>query len=119
MLPEEKTKLLALLDKPAHWCQEAEARDASGEAVRYSDPSAEAWDITGAVCLLFGWARASELFLQLDKHILGPRGAFKPRNAEMVSMAALQDYNDSSGTTYQMLVEQLKSMPVWQERHKE
>ena len=113
MLPEEKDKLLGLVGDGERWCQGAEARDARGEAVRYDDPGAAAWDITGGLCLLFGWRRASALFRQLDKHILGPRDSRPPRSPEIASMAALQDFNDRAGTTFGTIAEQLQTMPVW------
>jgi hypothetical protein len=113
MLPDEKDKLLALFDGQERWCQGAEARDARGEAVCYSDPAAAAWDLTGGVCLLFGWRRASALFQQLARHILGRRDRQPARSPEIESMAALQDYNDRTDTTYAMVREQLEAMPVW------
>ena len=50
MLPNEKDKLLAFFESDRRWCQDAEARDAYGNAVKFHDPLAAAWDITGAIC---------------------------------------------------------------------
>lgn len=115
MMPEEKEQLLALFDHECRWCQGAEARDAQGEAVRYDDASATAWDITGALCRLFGWRRACELFQQLDRHINGKRmvPGGPQREAEMDSMAALQDFNDGSETTFNLVRDRIETMPVY------
>ena len=75
MMPDEKAQLLALLEDERRWCRDAEARDADGNSVSFHDATAVAWDITGALCRLFGWRRACELFRQLDRHIHGKRGA--------------------------------------------
>ena len=40
MLPDEKEKLLALFDHESRWCQEAEARDAQGDAVHFDSEAA-------------------------------------------------------------------------------
>jgi hypothetical protein len=113
MLPNEKEKLLALLGDEGQWCREAEARDRHGDAVRYDDVTAVSWDLTGAICLLFGWRRACELFPQLDRHIIGgKRGPGHRQNPEIDAMVALQDFNDLLETTYDGLVAQLRSMPV-------
>ena len=110
----EKDNLLDLLAEPGRWCQDVEARDACGAPVRYDDVDAAAWDLTGAVCHLFGWKRAGELFVQLERHMLDrpARQRFEQRCA-IASMAALQDHNDRHETTYEALIEQLRSAPVW------
>ena len=115
MMPEEKEQLLALFDHERKWCQKTEAQDANKNAVHYNDPSATAWDVTGALCRLFGWRRACELFRQLDRHIHGKRvtPAWPARDAEMDSMAALQDFNDGAETTFDVVRGQLETMPVW------
>lgn len=115
-MPDEKAKLLSLLDHADKWCRNAEALDASGNPVTYDHDAAVAWDITGALCLLFGWQRACVLFSQLDRHIHGKRIMFGwPRgDAEMDAMAALQDYNDRVDTTFALLRERIEAMPVWQ-----
>lgn len=113
MSPDEKEKLLELLHGEQRWCKDAEARDEHGNAVRYDDESAVAWDLTGATCLLFGWQRACELFRQLDRHITGRRRKhYLRQNLDIASMAALQDFNDLGGTTYDAIAARLSSMPV-------
>jgi hypothetical protein len=84
----------------------------------YDDPSAVAWDITGALCLLFGWPRAI-LFEQLDRRIHGKvvKQGWPPRDWEMESMAALQYFNDGAETTFEMLRAKLESAPAWRLEH--
>jgi len=115
MMPEEKDQLLALLDHEDRWCREAEAQDADGEGVRFDDEAAVAWDITGALCRLFGWPRACVLFGQFDRHIHGRRTAWSwpPRDLELDAMAALQEFNDRAETTFEVMREQIGTMPVW------
>jgi hypothetical protein len=115
MMPDEKERLLALLEDQAKWCRDAEARDADGHAVRFEDETAVAWDITGALCWLFGWKRACVLFGQLDRHINGRRVAvgWPAGDAEMRAMGALQDFNDRLDMTFDMMREQIETMPVW------
>ena len=74
-----------------------------------------AWDITGALCRLFGWRRARILFGQLDRHIHGKRIAFSwpARDSEIEAMTALQDFNDRADTTFETLRERIETMPVW------
>jgi len=114
-MPDEKAQLLALLDGAGKWCREAEAHDARGDPVTYDDAAAVAWDLTGALCRLFGWQRACVLFVQLDRHIHGRRSAFgwPRRDAEMDAMAALQSFNDRFDTTFASLRERIETMPVW------
>jgi hypothetical protein len=119
MLVDEKEKLLDLFADPQRWCQGAEARNAIGDAVHFDDPAAVAWDLTGAVCLLFGWARALELFHQLDEHVRqAKRNSLPLHHPEIAAMAALQDRNDDSGTTFDTVIGWLQSMPVWSDHHK-
>lgn len=115
MMPEEKEQLLALLDSEHKWCQDAEAQDSNGNAVHFCDDAAVAWDVTGALCRLFGWRRACQLFEQFDRHIHGKRVLFgwPERDPEMVAMAALQDFNDRTDVTFAMLRSQIETMPVW------
>jgi hypothetical protein len=115
MMPEEKSELLKLFDGEQRWCQDAEAHDAGGDAVRYDDAAAVAWDITGALCRLFGWRRACVLFGQLHRHIHGKRiaSSWPTRDAEIDAMAALQDFNDRVDTTFETLREHIETMPVW------
>jgi len=115
MRSEEKRQLLALFDHEHRWCREAEAQNVRGEAVRYDDAAATAWDITGALCHLFGWHRASELFAQLDRHINGRREVARRRACNVVinSMVALQNFNDRCDMTFELVRGQLESMPIW------
>jgi len=114
MLLGEKERLLALFADRQRWCQHAEARDEVGQIVHYDDPSAVAWDITGGMCLLFGWRRALELFPQLDRHVHRvKRSRWWVTDPGIASMGALQDSNDDTGTTFEMMTGWLKSMPVW------
>ncbi len=116
MMPDEKERLLALLEHERKWCQDAEAHDANGDPVRYDDEAAVAWDITGALCRLFGWQRACVLFGQLDRHLHGKRISlgWPRRNTELDAMAALQEFNDRADTTFPLLRERLEQIPVWQ-----
>ncbi len=116
MMPEEKEQLLALLDHQRRWCRDAEAHDANGDAVHYDDDTAVAWDVTGALCRLFGWRRACLLFVQLDRHINGKRVTigWRERDAEMDAMVSLQDFNDQVDMTFDIMRERIESMPVWQ-----
>ena len=115
MMPEEKEQLLALLDHERRWCRDAEAHDANSDAVQYDDDAAVAWDVTGALCRLFGWQRACVLFGQLDRHINGKRVSigWPTRDAEMDAMGALQDFNDRLDVTFDMMRERIETMPVW------
>lgn len=114
MLPDEKDRLLTLFADQHRWCQDAEAKNTAGEAVRYDDPGAVAWDMTGGMCLLFGWRRACELFCQLDRHIHGVRrNGWRLTAPAITSMTALQDRNDEAGTTFEMIAGWLRTMPVW------
>jgi hypothetical protein len=115
MLPDEKQRLLELLDHERKWCQHAEAQDAQGNPVPCDDAQATAWDITGAVCRLFGWNRAGALYAQIDRHIHGRRRirCWPPRDLELDALAALQAFNDGADMTFEALRSQLESMPVW------
>lgn len=115
MMPDEKTQLLALLEHAGKWCRDAEAHDANGNGVVYDDDTAVAWDITGALCRLFGWQRACVLFGQLERHILGKRRTvgWPMRDTGIDAMKALQDFNDRADTTFDMLRERIEAMPVW------
>jgi len=115
MMPDEKSELLTLLSGHGTWCRDAEARDANGEPVQYDDPSAVAWDLTGALCRLFGWKRACTLFGQLDRGIHGKRRSFgwPAPDSEMEAMRALQNYNDRTGMTLEMIRDYVESIPTW------
>jgi len=116
MMPEEKDKLLALFDSEQRWCQDAEASDSHGEPVKFHDPEAVAWDLTGALCRLFGSQRARVLFEQLDRHLFGKRVKRFNRDPVVEAMVALQEYNDRADTTFETLFLQLRKLPTWHGR---
>ncbi|MCG8407765.1 MAG: hypothetical protein MI923_21405 [Phycisphaerales bacterium] len=120
MTPDEKTQLLALLEHQDKWCREAEARDADGHAVRFDDDTAVAWDLTGALCRLFGWRRACELFSQMERHIVGKRRTltWSMSDIDIDAMKSLLDFNDRADTTFDVLRERIEAMPVWKSRSK-
>jgi len=115
MMPDEKAQLLALLERESSWCRDAEARDSDGRAVHFDDNTAVAWDITGALCRLFGWQRACELFRQLERHILGkPKAAGWPvPDPSIGAMKSLQEFNDHADTTLEMIREAIEKVPAW------
>ncbi|MCH7527071.1 MAG: hypothetical protein IID39_06520 [Planctomycetes bacterium] len=115
-MPDEKKRLLALFDDESKWCQDSEACDHSGQPVSYDDETAVSWDLVGGLCHLFGWERASELFGQLHRHVVGWQ---KNRNGpveEGRAMAALLDFNDAVDTTYESIVAMLEGIPAWRDR---
>jgi hypothetical protein len=113
MLSDEKDKLLALFETDGCWCQDAEARDAFGAPVKFHDPLATAWDLTGAMCTLFGWTRARALFGQFERHVhKRKRLAGFNRDAAIESMVILQSFNDRSDTTFAVIRNLLETMPV-------
>ncbi len=117
MIPEEKDKLLALFDSEQRWCQDVEASDSHGDPVKFHDPEAVAWDLTGALCRLFGWQRARVLFRQLDRHLCGKKQLKRfNRDPAVDAMVALQEYNDRADTTFEILFLQLCNMPTWHGR---
>jgi hypothetical protein len=119
MMQYEKDRILTLLQSQNRWCQQAEARDCSGQAVHYDDPTAVSWDVTGAVCVLFGWARALELFSHFERQLVGrkrvsrhPLG-LQNSDPQICSMVAIQEYNDQADTTYELLRARLEAMSVY------
>ena len=116
MMPDEKTELLALLEHAGKWCRDAEAQDANGDPVTCDDDAAVAWDLTGALCRLFGWQRACVLFEQMERHIIGKRKAvgWPIPDLSIEAMKALQGFNDQSDTTFDVLRERIEAMPTWQ-----
>ena len=116
MMPDEKSQLLDLLGEDGTWCRDAEARNSHGEAVAYDNNAAVAWDITGALCRLFGWDRACVLFEQIERHIFGRRrvASWPERDRGIEAMKALQTFNDGAELTFAMLRAQLEALPVWQ-----
>jgi hypothetical protein len=112
MTHNEKEKLLSMFLHSANWCKDMEARDSSGNSVSFDDSSAVAWDLTGGLCLLFGWNRAEQLFPQLVRYLLkGTPVARSPSTIQ--AMVALQEFNDHPGTTHDSLLAQLRTIPVW------
>lgn len=117
MLEDEQAKLLSLFSEEQRWCQNAEACDRNGSPVRYGDADAVSWDITGAVCRLFGWGRGSVLFDQMYRHVTGaPIKTRYNQDPHIASMTALQSYNDREDMTFDELIEKLRTMPVRAER---
>lgn len=113
MTLHEKNRLLALFLDTRCWCQRAEARSADGEAVTYSDPQAAAWDVTGAVCHLFGWRRARELFLQIDRRLHArARSDTAGADAVITAMIGLQRWNDDPQTSHSALLAVLERIPI-------
>lgn len=123
MMKHEKERILEHLRARERWCRNAEARDRNGRAVHFDDPAATAWDLTGAICLLFGWPRALELFPQIDRHLNGrKRPGKRPHclqssDPQIVSMVAVQEYNDQTDVTHEAIIAQLEAMPVYQPTH--
>ena len=115
MLRDEKDQLLALFDAPKRWCRDVEACDAKGEPVSYDDITAVAWDITGALCHLFGWNRACELFGQIARQIKPAtrRQAWESRDPSIEAMRTLQEFNDKEGMTFERLRTTLEALPIW------
>lgn len=115
MTEREKKDLLELFSIPANWCQETEARNWEGNSVRYDDPSAVAWDLTGGVCRLFGWDRAMELFPVMERHMVGRKPETSTANPGIASMVNLQEFNDSTDTSFDVLLHRLQGLPVSRE----
>jgi hypothetical protein len=114
MMEYERERLLALLRDENAWCQDVEARDKDGNPVRYDVDVAVAWDLTGALCHLFGWKRACVLFEQLSRHILRKKCPTHVwRNPHLHAMAELQAYNDREEMTHAEIMEILRTTPVW------
>jgi hypothetical protein len=119
LLAEEKARLLALFGERDRWCQDSEAGSEMGQPVHYDDPCAVAWDITGGMCLLFGLQRALELFPQFDRHVHQvKRSRWWVTDSGIASMAALQDSNDDTSTTFEMMTGWVTNMPVRNRHHR-
>jgi hypothetical protein len=112
MSPIEKDRLLALFDHKSRWCQEAEARDAEGESVHFDSGEAVAWDLVGALCQLFGWTRATELFGQLSRHMLRGINRFSRAGSPISAMVALVDFNDDPELDFAAFLAKLQRLPV-------
>lgn len=119
MTTDEKSLLIRLFEDGRNWCRGAEAIDTTGAAVCYDDERAVAWDLTGALCRLFGWPRACALFGQLDRYIRGKRRAvfWQPRT-EMDGLAFLQEFNDRPDTTFALIRQRLESVPIYEKRRR-
>jgi hypothetical protein len=119
MMQDEKDRILTLLQGESTWCQHAEARDGRGHPVHYDDPTAGAWDLTGALCVLFSWTRALALFSQLERQLVGhkrvTRHPFGLRNSdpEICSMVAIQEYNDQTDMTFELVRAGLEALAVY------
>jgi hypothetical protein len=113
MLQHEKDQLLTLFETRNRWCKGSEARDATGEPVLYDDDCAVAWDLTGGLCHLFGWRRACQLFVQLDRHITGRKRGFGTEDDTVTAMSALLDFNDAADVSYERVLEVVQNMQVW------
>jgi hypothetical protein len=119
MTPLEQQQLLALFDRTERWCRHAEARDRLGQPVTYDDEAAVAWDLTGALCHLFGWERAAQLFCHLQSRLdgTGPTGCPQQRSTgpahdpQLRAMAALQEFNDNARTNFEAVVALIRSAP--------
>jgi hypothetical protein len=116
MMQHEKDELLALFENRRTWCQGVEARDPRGSPVCYSDATATAWDLVGGMCRLFGWDRAFSLFVQVGRHITGAQRCRTRRDREIAAMVSLQDFNDRPDTTYDAIMERLRTMTVYYPR---
>lgn len=70
-------KVYELLSTPEKWCQGAFARDANGQAVWWSEPSAVCWSLTGAIWKCYGYSeldrfcRRVEVLLRYRGHTEG------------------------------------------------
>ncbi len=115
MMPDERDQLLTLFHAPTRWTQHVEAMDQRGEPVRYDSAGAVAWDLTGAICHLFGWRRGLALFEQLDRHAHGKRAAvgWPPRDTALDAFSRLQALNDGDETTFADVRQLIETMPVW------
>ncbi|MCO6435638.1 MAG: hypothetical protein J5J06_00950 [Phycisphaerae bacterium] len=114
MMAEEREQLVRFFDEGRCWCQHAEARNASGDPVQYDDPDATAWDLTGALCRLFGWQRATVLFGQIERHLEPGKHRMHYLRDEIVDpMCVLQQFNDRDETAFADIIEQVQSIPLW------
>jgi hypothetical protein len=109
----KKETLLDLLCDERRRCKGAEARGQHGNAVRYDDVTAVAWDLTGATCSLFGWQRARVLLYRFDGLITGRQREYRfGQNSGIAALAALQDFNELGATTYDEISAGLSRMPA-------
>ncbi len=114
MMQNEKERLIALFADKRRWCQQVEARDATGEPVCYDHEQATAWDVVGGMCLLFGWERARRLFPHVGRNVaFDHRRLADLRDPEVAAMSALLDFNDEGHTTHALILARLREMPVY------
>jgi len=114
MLSHDQGKGSELFRSGTCRCPNAEARDASDGPVKFHDPLATAWDITGASCRLFGWKRASTLSGQFERHLhKRKRHPDFNRDATVESMLTVHACNDAPGTTFNGHLTMLMAIPVW------
>ena len=112
MKPNEKARMLALFEKQSQWCKHVEAHDRQGQPVHYDDKTAVAWDLVGGMCFLFGWERACALFKEVERHVSGLHRCQAARDPEMAALASLTDFNDKRDTTHDLIMAQLRDVPV-------
>jgi hypothetical protein len=109
----EQDRFASFFDDARRWCQAAEARDDRGEPVAFSDQTAVAWDVAGALCRLFGWARAAELFPALARHVPRLRQHERGGGAGAIdALVALQNWNDDPQTTHADVAALIRMLPV-------
>ncbi|MCB9853422.1 MAG: hypothetical protein H6819_10035 [Phycisphaerales bacterium] len=114
MTQDERQALLDLLDEESRWCRDFEARNVNGQSTCFDSDDAVAWDLTGAICRLFGWERACALFGQFDRHINGKHTpVLLSRDNGIGAMVSLQTFNDNPETTYADVRNCIDSMPIW------
>ncbi len=113
MSASEQDRLKAFFDVAARWCQAAEARDERGEPVAFTDYTAVAWDLPGALCRLFGWSRAAELFPALARHVPRLHQGERAGGAGAIdALVALQNWNDDPTTTHAEITALIHVLPV-------
>ncbi len=109
----EQERLAGFFDDAQRWCQAAEARDERGEPVAFSDHTAVAWDLPGALCRLFGWSRAAELFPALACHVPRLHPHERGGGAGAIdALVALQNWNDDPRTTHADIAALIRILPV-------
>ncbi len=113
MSSSEQDRLAGLLDDAQRWSQGAEARDDQGEPVAFSDHTAVAWDLSGALCRLFGWPRAAELFPEVARHVPGQDEHERGGGAGAIdALVALQNWNDDPQTAHADVLALVRRVPV-------
>lgn len=94
------------------WCQDYEARTATGEPCQYDDKAATQWCICGAAAKALGVAKAFEVYPAL----LGILAGDKPsRGAQSIgqyyanAFAKLSEWNDRPETTWFVVYARIKA----------